>query len=47
MHKGNPRRRLFPEGGTYANLPLVDAKATPDGVLIMTYQAAEMTMGKA
>src|SRR5216684_8385833 len=34
-------RRLFPDGGAFAALRLVDAKTTTTGVLIATYQAAE------
>jgi dihydrofolate reductase len=31
-------RRLFPEGGAFAALRLVDTKTTATGVLIATYQ---------
>jgi dihydrofolate reductase len=34
-------RRLFPEGGAFAALRLVNSKATPSGVMIATYQLAE------
>lgn len=33
-------RHLFPDGGPYASLQLVDAKATPTGVVIATYKPA-------
>jgi dihydrofolate reductase len=33
-------RRLFPDGGAYAALQLVDAQTTPTGVVIATYQPA-------
>jgi dihydrofolate reductase len=33
-------RRLFPDGGAYAALRLVDSKTTTTGVLIATYQLA-------
>jgi dihydrofolate reductase len=39
-------RRLFPDGGAFAALQLVDAKPTTTGVLIATYQPAEPTVGK-
>jgi dihydrofolate reductase len=39
-------RRLFPDGGAFAALRLVDAKTTTTGVLIATYQPAEPTVGK-
>src|SRR5436190_10833538 len=39
-------RRLFPNGGAFAALRLVNAKATTTGVLIATYQPAEPTVGK-
>jgi dihydrofolate reductase len=39
-------RRLFPDGGASAALRLVDAKATPSGVVIATYQLAEQAVGK-
>ena len=34
-------RRLFTDGGSYANLKLVDIKTTTTGVLIATYQPGE------
>jgi dihydrofolate reductase len=34
-------RRLFPDGGVFAALRLVDAKTTTTGVVIATYQPAE------
>src|SRR5437764_11883450 len=34
-------RRLFPDGGAFAALRLVDIKTTPNGVVIATYQPAE------
>jgi dihydrofolate reductase len=37
--------RLFPEGSAYSMLHLVDVKSTPLGVLIATYQPAEMKAG--
>ena len=40
-------RRLFPDGGTFAALRLVDTKTTTTGVVIATYQPAESTAGKA
>jgi dihydrofolate reductase len=39
-------RRLFPDGGAFAALQLVDAKTTTTGVVIATYQPAEPTVGK-
>jgi dihydrofolate reductase len=39
-------RRLFPDGGAFAALRLVDAKPTTTGVLIATYQPAEPMVGK-
>jgi dihydrofolate reductase len=39
-------RRLFPDGGAFAPLRLVDAKTTATGVLIATYQPAEPTVEK-
>ena len=33
-------RQLFPEGSTYTALRLVDAKPTPNGVVIATYEPA-------
>ena len=39
-------RRLFPDGGAFAALRLVDAKTTATGVVIATYQRAEPTAGK-
>jgi len=38
-------RRLFPDGGAFAALRLVDAKATTAGVLVATYRPAEPTGG--
>jgi dihydrofolate reductase len=38
-------RRLFPDGGAFAALRLVDAKATTAGVLVATYRPAEPTVG--
>jgi dihydrofolate reductase len=40
-------RRLFPDGGAFAALRLVDTKTTTTGVVIATYQLAESTAGKA
>ncbi len=40
-------RRLFPDGGAFAALRLVDTKTTTTGVVIATYQPAESTAGKA
>ena len=40
-------RRLFPDGGAFAALRLVDTKTTTTGVVIATYQPAEPTAGKA
>ncbi|MDR3574286.1 MAG: dihydrofolate reductase family protein [Anaerolineaceae bacterium] len=34
-------RHLFPEGGIYATLKLIDAKSTSSGVVVVTYQPAE------
>ncbi len=34
-------RRLFPDGGAFAALELVDTTTTPTGVVIATYQPAE------
>ena len=34
-------RRLFPDGGAFAALRLVDSKTTPTGVVIATYQPDE------
>lgn len=34
-------RRLFPDGGAFASLRLVDAKPTTTGVVIATYQPAQ------
>jgi dihydrofolate reductase len=34
-------RRLFADPGAFAALRLVDSKATPNGVVIATYQPAE------
>jgi dihydrofolate reductase len=39
-------RRLFPDGGTFATLRLVDSVTTTTGVVIATYQSAEPTAGK-
>jgi dihydrofolate reductase len=39
-------RRLFTDGGAFAALRLVDAKTTTTGVVIVTYQPAEPTVGK-
>ena len=36
-------RRHFADGGAYAELQLVSAKATPTGVVVATYQTAEET----
>ncbi len=33
-------RRLFPDGGVYANLQLIDVTRTNKGVLVATYQPA-------
>ena len=33
-------RRLFPDGGPFAALQLIDSKTTPTGVVIATYQPA-------
>jgi dihydrofolate reductase len=38
-------RRLFPDGGSSADLRLVDTKTTTTGVLIATYQPVEPTAG--
>jgi dihydrofolate reductase len=42
-------RRLFPDGGIFANLQLVNTKATPNGVVVATYRRAlsenEKTIG--
>jgi dihydrofolate reductase len=35
-------RKLFVDGGPYAALKLVDSKTTPTGVVIATYQPAEL-----
>ena len=37
-------RRLFPDGGPFAGLRLVDTKTTTTGVVIATYRPAEATM---
>ena len=37
-------RRLFADDGTSARLQLVSAKATPNGVVVATYQPSESTM---
>ncbi len=34
-------RHLFPDGGAFAALHLVSAKATPNGVVVATYEPAE------
>jgi dihydrofolate reductase len=34
-------RRLFPDGGDYAGLQLIDAKTTPNGVVVANYQPAK------
>jgi dihydrofolate reductase len=39
-------RRLFPDGGAFANLQLVGTKTTTTGVVIATYHPAEPTAGK-
>ena len=39
-------RRLFPQGATFARLRLVSTKTTNNGVMIVTYQPAEPTVGK-
>jgi dihydrofolate reductase len=39
-------RRLFPDGGAFAALRLVDTVTTTTGVVIATYQPAEPTAGK-
>jgi len=39
-------RRLFPDGGAFAALRLLETKATTTGVLIATYQPAEPAAGK-
>jgi dihydrofolate reductase len=39
-------RHLFPDGGAFAALQLIDAKTTTTGVLIATYQPTEPTVGK-
>ena len=36
-------RRLFPDGGPFAALRLLDARPTTTGVLVATYQPAEPT----
>jgi len=38
-------RRIFPDGGVYAALRLVDARTTPTGVVIATYQPGEPAAG--
>lgn len=38
-------RRLFPDGGAYAALRLVDTQTTPTGVVIVTYQPVEPAAG--
>jgi dihydrofolate reductase len=39
-------RRLFPDGGAFAELRLVGTKTTNNGVMIATYQPAEPTARK-
>src|SRR5205085_2369649 len=39
-------RRLFPDGGAFAALRLVDTKTTTTGVVIATYQPDEPTARK-
>jgi dihydrofolate reductase len=39
-------RRLFPDGGVYAALRLIDVKGTTNGVLVATYQPAESIVEK-
>lgn len=39
-------RHLFPDGGSFAALRLVDTKTTTTGVVIATYQPAEPPAGK-
>jgi dihydrofolate reductase len=39
-------RRLFPDGGAFAALRLVDTKTTTTGVVIATYESAEPMAGK-
>src|SRR5947199_4444851 len=39
-------RRLFPDGGAFAALQLVDTRTTSTGILIATYQLAEPTTRK-
>ena len=39
-------RRLFPDGGSFAALRLVDTVTTTTGVVIATYQQADPTTGK-
>lgn len=38
-------RRLFPDGGAFATLQLVHAKATDTGVIVATYQPTESPTG--
>ncbi len=40
-------RRMFPDGGTFAALRLVNTKTTNSGVVIATYEPAEPVAGKA
>lgn len=40
-------RRLFPDGGPFAALRLVDTKTTTTGVIIATYRPIEPTAGKS
>jgi dihydrofolate reductase len=39
-------RRLFPDGGTFATLRLIDSKTTANGVVIVTYQPLESAAEK-
>src|SRR5204863_4238814 len=39
-------RHLFTDGGAFAALHLVSAKATPNGVVVATYEPAESMAGK-
>jgi dihydrofolate reductase len=39
-------RRLFPDGGSVSALRLVESKTTPNGVMIATYEPAEVAAGK-
>jgi dihydrofolate reductase len=40
-------RRLFPEGGIYANLRLVKCLSTPNGVIVAAYEPADPGAGEA